>query len=192
MPWEKQYDHEQVVDRAMRHFWAHGYASSSINKLVAATGINRGSLYAGFRGKRALFIESLRRYDQRQRALFLAGLSRENGPREAIIAAFTSAAHGSEEHPGGCLLVNTAMEMAPHDPELQTFVNDAFNAVREFFRDRITQAQADGAINATLASTELAETLLGLFLGLRVLHRSGAPLASRQAIVTRADALLDG
>ncbi|MGI9452457.1 MAG: TetR/AcrR family transcriptional regulator, partial [Geminicoccaceae bacterium] len=52
MPWDKQYDEADVLDRAMAAFWANGYEATSINDLVAATGINRGSIYAAFEDKR--------------------------------------------------------------------------------------------------------------------------------------------
>ena len=34
MPWEKQYSDTDVLDRAMRAFWASGYADTSIGDLV--------------------------------------------------------------------------------------------------------------------------------------------------------------
>ncbi|PQO23928.1 TetR/AcrR family transcriptional regulator [Rhodobacteraceae bacterium WD3A24] len=190
MPWEKQYDSDTVIERAMRHFWAHGYEGSSISDLVAATGLNRGSLYAGFGDKRGLFMESLRRYDRRERAGFLARLAAEDPPREAILAAFAAAATGRSGVPRGCLLVNTALERAPHDPELERFVNESFDGVRAFFRERLEAGQADGTIAPGLAPAATAEALVSLFLGLRVLHRSGAGETACRAVADRAALLL--
>ena len=88
MPWEKQYDETDVLERAMKAFWARGYEATSINDLVAATGINRGSLYAGFTDKRGLFMRALDHYDREHRQAFLSALQRNYAPRDAILAAF--------------------------------------------------------------------------------------------------------
>ena len=63
MPWEKQFDVDAALDRAMEGFWSRGYAASSTQDLLGRMGINRGSLYDTFGSKRALFLAALRRYE---------------------------------------------------------------------------------------------------------------------------------
>ncbi len=174
MPWEKAYNETEVLERAMRAFWARGYEATSIADLVAATGINRGSIYAAFTNKQTLFMAALRHYDQVHRAEFLDHVGRRHEQRDAIFAAFESAASqtGDEETPGGCLLVNTALELSPHDPDTRTFVDSSLEEVENFFFDRIEAAQRQGTIPGRRDARATAQALLGLFLGLRVLARS--------------------
>ena len=192
MPWEMSYDETEVVERAMRAFWEHGYQGTSMDDLVAATEVNRGSLYTAFAGKRTLFLEALRHYDQVHRAGFLDGLARDHAPREAIIAAFEAAGRqdGRDGTPGGCLLVNTMLELAPHDPEIRAFVLGCLKEVEDFFCTMIEAAQAEGTVEPTLAARETAQALLGLFLGLRVLARSTARRSAVDAIIYQAQAML--
>ena len=63
MPRPKAYDATEVLERAMRAFWAHGYEGNFMSDLVDATGINRSSLYTAYADKHALFTESLRYFD---------------------------------------------------------------------------------------------------------------------------------
>ncbi|MGB1215804.1 MAG: TetR/AcrR family transcriptional regulator, partial [Pikeienuella sp.] len=56
MPWEKSFDLDDATDKAAAVFWAKGYEATSISDLVAAMGINKGSLYNAFGDKRRLFI----------------------------------------------------------------------------------------------------------------------------------------
>jgi TetR/AcrR family transcriptional repressor of nem operon len=188
----RSFNPEKVVDSAIAAFWARGYEATSINDLVAATGINRASLYAGFEDKRGLFLASLSRYDDRQRRGFLERLARDLPPRDAILAAFDAAATPpAANQPGGCLLVNTALELAPHDTEIRDMVTAAFEGVEAFFCNRIEAAQAAGTIRADIDAAHTAQTLLGLFVGLRVLMRAGAtPDAAPAAITSQARALL--
>ena len=58
----KRFDKDNVPDRAMRVFWERGYEANSIDDLLKATGINRGSLYGTFGDRRSLFLSALDRY----------------------------------------------------------------------------------------------------------------------------------
>ncbi len=192
MPWEKKYSDDDVLTNAMQAFWAWGYEATSINDLVAATGINRGSIYSAFKDKRGLFLKSLEHYDKLHRAAFLERIMREHTPREAIIAAFeeVAATVDDTDMPGGCLLVNTALEVSPHDPEIASFVSHSLEQVEAFFADMIMAGQAAGTIPKELSDSQAARSLLGLFLGLRVLCRSRAVPAAITAITAQAKAII--
>ncbi|WP_181366373.1 TetR/AcrR family transcriptional regulator [Albidovulum aquaemixtae] len=172
----------------MRAFWANGYEATSVSDLVAATGLNRGSLYGGFGDKRTLFVQALRHYDATEREGFLTRVAATEAPRDAILAAFEQAARdpGPGGTPPGCLLVNTALECAPHDAEIAGIVNAAFCEVEVFFRTRIEAAIADGALGSDIEPRATARALVGLFLGLRVLARSGADQALHEAVIAQA------
>lgn len=193
MPWEKQYNQTEVVERAMHAFWAHGYEGTSVSDLVEATGINRGSLYSAFDGKRGLFVEALRHYDRRHRSGFLDKVGKRHSPLNAIVAVFEAAAAGvgKDGKPAGCLLVNTALELSPHDPEVGSLVQASFREVEKFFHRMIEDGKASGAFGASLDSGKTAKTLLSMFLGLRVLARSGADRNTRHTITSQARAMLE-
>ncbi len=192
MPWEKTYNERDVLDSAMLAFWRHGYEGTSMQDLVDATGINRGSIYAAFTSKRALFLRALRHYDRIYREQHLRRVSEANPPREAILAAFVSAARkpADANRPWGCLLVNSALELSPHDPEVQVLVQQSLRAVEQFFRIHIEAGQHSGEINAGIDACATAQALLGLFLGLRVLTRAEANPGAIDSIVDQARAML--
>ncbi len=192
MPWEKKYDESEVLERAMQAFWARGYEATSMSDLVEATGINRGSIYAAFTDKRTLFMRALRHYDRIHRADFLERIAAKHAPREAIVEAFECAARntGRRGTPDGCLLVNTALEVSPHDAEVRAFVGACVGQVEAFFFTMIEAAKKDGTIRNSISSRETAQALLGLFLGLRVLTRSSAGKSAVQAITSQARMML--
>lgn len=189
----RAYDVDQVIDAALHAFWARGFGATSISDLVDATGINRASLYAVFKDKRGLFVACLHRYEERQREGTLARLAREMEPREAILATFDIArAPASECGLEGCFMINTALELSPHDPAIRDLVQQSFGRVEAFYRERIATAQAAGTIRADLDPGYTAEALLGLLIGLRVLMRAGARCdAAPASIAMQARMLLD-
>ncbi len=192
MPWQKNYDETVVLERATRAFWTRGYEATSMGDLVKATGINRGSMYTAFPSKHALFMRALEYYDRVYRADHLARMAAENCPREAIVAVFETAAHkpADADAPWGCLLVNTALELSPHDPEVAQFVNRSLTAVEDFFCERIEAGQNDGSIGTAFDARERARSLLGLFLGLRVLTRANTAQATLDAVTAQATEML--
>lgn len=191
MPAPKQHDTDAFIDSAMRVFWSRGYEGTSINDLVQATGINRGSIYASFEGKRDIFLAALASYDDRYRARFLAAMTAGKSPREAILATFRAAADqvATPDMPAGCLVVNSAVELAPHDPEISIAIKASLGELLAFFRDRIDEGKTAGEIGP-LDSGSTATTLYALFLGLRVMARTDAPAEQKNKIVEQASRLL--
>ena len=83
----------------------------------------------------------------------------------------------------GCLLVNTALEVSSHDPEVAQVVNASLDQ-GGVFRAMIKAAQKEGTIRAEISASETARLLFGQFLGLRVISRS-CPEPKRMATIAR-------
>jgi TetR/AcrR family transcriptional repressor of nem operon len=121
----KAYDPEEILDRATALFWRKGYEGTSVADLVESLGINRGSLYGTFKDKRALFLAALERYDEREIGATVRHLRNTEGPgRERIQSLFDNVIRNVEERGDrrGCLVGNTAVELAPSDAEVQRHV----------------------------------------------------------------------
>jgi TetR/AcrR family transcriptional repressor of nem operon len=192
MPWEKKFDTDEALERAMHAFWAHGYEATSVQDLLGTMGLNRGSLYATFGDKRSLFIRALRHYDAVYRRTWVTALAEHRSPREVITAAFeeviaTVLEGGSRD---GCLLINTALELSPHDPEIRDIVGHGLAEMEAFFREMIEKGRVSGDIPADIDPIETARALLGLFIGLRVLSRSRPEEPLLRSIADHAGTLL--
>lgn len=57
------FDEGDVIDRAAARFVANGYEATSVDDLVGATGLHRGSIYKAFGSKRGLFVAVLRKVE---------------------------------------------------------------------------------------------------------------------------------
>ena len=132
-------------------------------------GINRGSHYATFGDKRGLFIQALRRYDETHRAATVATLRKLGSPRQAIMEVFAGAIAAAIDHSSrdGCLLINTVLELWPHDEEISKFVSGCLADMENFFRDMIENAVAQDEISSDIDPVETARGLLSLLVGLR-------------------------
>ena len=174
MPWEKAFDVDLVLNKAMDAFWARGYEATSMQDLVASTGVNRASLYATYGDKHSLFLKALRMYDERQRHALLTRLEAGPSPKAAIRQLFHAFASSAVEDGvnRGCFMTNTALELAARDREARQVVATAQEQIEMFFERMVKAGQRIGEMSPELNPGTTASGLLATLLGLLVLVRS--------------------
>lgn len=174
MPWEKRFNIEETLTRAMQTFWSHGYEATSMQDLVNATGVNRASLYATYGDKRELFLTALKKYDREIRGRMLTELSNTTNPSQAIAAVFDKFIDQTRavQENWGCFLVNTALELAPHDSDIAGMVNTAQDEIEAFFLTMIRKGQETGEFDSEADAEQLAHQVLASLLGMLVMIRS--------------------
>ena len=62
MPRPKEFIPDDAIEKAMQVFWHKGYEATSMEDLLSAMDLNRGSLYDTFGDKRQLFLKVIDRY----------------------------------------------------------------------------------------------------------------------------------
>jgi len=189
----REFDEAGVLDAAVQCFWARGYAATSIRDLADGMGLSSASLYNAFGDKRALYRQALDHYIA---GSFQDRVGRFEGhlpPREALGAFFDEIVERSlsDTQRKGCMLVNTALELAPHDPDFQRIVADILVQMEAFFRRCAEAGQRTGTIAAAQSAADLARLLLGVFLGIRVLARTRPDRQLLEGLLRPAFALLD-
>jgi TetR/AcrR family transcriptional regulator, transcriptional repressor for nem operon len=188
----KAFDENEVLDRAIDCFWQHGYEATSVRDLADRMGIGGASLYNAYGDKRALFVAALARYAERSMRERIARLEKSGRPKEAIRAFLAEIIERSLADPDrkGCLLVNSALDVAPHDAEIGRVIAGCFGELRAFFRRNLDAARAAHQVPRQTDLDELAGHLLGVVLGVRVLARTGASRAQLDAVARPALRLL--
>ena len=193
MPRKKEFDVDTVLNRAMEAFWARGYEATSLNDLLDCMKIQRASLYNAFGDKHSLFLNALRRYDAVYRQTEVAKRMKMSSPRQAILDLFQDVVTVVVEHGArnGCFLINTALELSPHDPEVAEVVRKALTHMEQkFFRKMIEKGRAMGEIAKSAMPAPTARALLSLLIGLIVLSRSRPEKPLLQSIAYQAEVLL--
>lgn len=175
----------------MLRFWDHGYAATSVRDLGQAMGLGAASLYNSFGDKHALFARCLDRYLDGNMRERIARLETMHPPRAAIEAFLQEVVARSLCDRRGCLLVNTALEVAPHDAAVGAIVADRLAELEGFFRRCVVAGQRAGSIARGRAARDLARLLLTTVMGLRVLARARPDPALLRGAARQALALLD-
>ena len=187
----RDFDEATVLDAATDQFWNHGYAATSVRDLGEVMGLGPASLYNAFGDKNALFSQCLDRYlDEKMRGR-IERLEQSHNPRDAVRAFLDETVSESLADPRGCMLVNAALEVAPHDAQVNSIVAARLEELESFFRSRIVAGQSDGTISRERAPEDLARLLLTTVLGLRVLARTRPEPGLLRGAADQALSLLD-
>lgn len=190
----KAFDEDRALDLAVDCFWSRGYEATSVRDLAGSMGIGGASLYNTYGDKRALFVRSLERYANRSMRERIARLEADRRPKEAILAFLAEIIDRSVADPDrkGCLLVNSALDVAPHDVEIGKAVGDYLGEIRAFFRRNIEAAHKMGQVPKRIDAESMSAHLLGVVLGIRVLARTGAKRKLLEGVAQPARDLFEG
>ena len=169
----REFDEERVLELAVEQFWEQGYEATSIRDLANAMGLTTASVYNAFGDKRTVYRRALDFYVERSFG-DRVGRFESKPPLLAIKAFFDEIIDRSlgDVKRKGCMLVNSALEVAPHDEEFQRVVAGVLLQVEGFFGRCVRKGQDDGTISDRLNASDLARTLLSTLLGIRVLART--------------------
>jgi AcrR family transcriptional regulator len=187
MPRPREYDEAQVVERAMRRFWSHGYGATSVEDLCTATGLNRSSLYRAFGSKRALLDVALTAYEELSAARIAELLSRHRPIREGLRRFLLGTFDDGTKARGrwGCLVGNCANELAARDIEAQRRLRRSLRRIESVLCLALERAVAAGEISAASDVGALARFFMAQAQGLRLVAKTRpGPSVLRDIVAT--------
>jgi len=178
----------------MREFWGRGYRETSVDNLVEATGVQPGSLYNAFPGgKRGLFLKALDRYSKLVVPEKLGALEDPGAGMAELRAYFDGLVDDLTTPEGrmGCLMVNSAMELAAEDSEVGAIVRNHMQRLERNAEQALRNAQRRGEIAAHMDPHAKATQLMATGMGLMVVGKTGPGRKVLETIVEAAFAGLD-
>ena len=168
----RSFDPDSVLDRAMHAFWARGFEATSIEDLVACTGINRASLYGAFGDKRDLFLKALQLYVQTGPIIELDPSTRKGGVRAALRAYIDQVLDlMSDGRNRGCFITNTVAEFGSQDADILAQTRIALAGVENAFDRLLRWGQQTGEVPAQADARARARLLLAAIQGLQVISK---------------------
>lgn len=183
---------EDALNKAMEVFWNKGYEGTTLVNLLKATKLSKSSLYATFGGKRALFLAAFDAY-RKNREREISHVLGSGSGREGIERFFYMIIEGarSSEFSNGCMSINQAVEMAPHDSDVCIRVKQDFQAMEKSLIQAIERGRADGSVKGSKTAHELARILVVAFPGLQVMVRAKCDTERLNEALTLLLSLLD-
>ena len=179
MPRPRMFDEADVVDRARRTFAESGFAGTSLDDLLEATGLARQSLYNAFGGKKELFMRAFLSDTTSAVDAVTTVMRSAEDPIVRIRTKLVSTAieHGAAEAPPS-LFLRAAVELSGSDPEVAATVATAFDSIRADYTACIVDAQHAGEIDADADAEALGTYFCAVIEGMSTLGRAGVARAT--------------
>ncbi|MFC4337070.1 TetR/AcrR family transcriptional regulator [Salininema proteolyticum] len=170
----REFDTDAVLAKALDVFWENGYGATSPARLAEAIGLGKGSLYHCFGSKRQLFDRVLDLYDAQGEELTKELLAKHGTAKGALRGYLRFLVESDLAGPvrRGCLAVNTANELAPHDEAARRKVKRMQDKTIAVIAERLAEGRAAGDVPAGLDVEAYAEYVMTVVGGLRVMART--------------------
>jgi TetR/AcrR family transcriptional repressor of nem operon len=167
-----QQTRQQIIEKAAPLFNTKGFAGTSLSDLMHATGLQKGGIYRHFSGKEELAAAAfdyswLRAVNKR-----LAGIDNSANSIDRLKKMISNFVElRSDLVPGGCPLMNTAIESDDGNPILRARAQKALKS----WTTRLTKVIAEGIrlrqINRQTNPRQLAELIIATLEGALLLSR---------------------
>lgn len=173
----KHFDPDAALETVVRLFWRQGLASTGIQDVVTATGLNRSSLYATFGGKQDLYRAALRRYVESRSQPAFRRLTEDGRGLPAVAEFFAGLieARCSGEHARwGCMVANAHAGAENSEPETRALLDHHHEHLREAMRAALATAADRGQLRPAVDLDDAADLLALLAYGVNLRSRAGA------------------
>lgn len=171
----KEFDKEAILDKAVDLFWFKGYNGSSMQDVVDTLGLSRSSLYDTFGDKRQLYLAALERYRIQAAGGLIDMVNNSKNTVRSLEKIFDMLVNNSfnDRLPRGCFMVNSAVELAPHDRDIDKIVRDNMLDIENAFFQLLKKGQDSGEVSKDADARALARFFFNSISGLRVAAKSG-------------------
>ncbi|MFI0809424.1 TetR/AcrR family transcriptional regulator [Streptomyces echinatus] len=189
MPDIKHFDPDETLDTVVRLFWRRGVATTGVQDIVTATGLNRSSLYATFGGKQELYLAALHRYRERRSRPMFRRLAEGDHGLPAVAEFFDSLITvrcSGEYARWGCMVANAHAGAENGDPDVRAVLDRHHQELRDALHTALTAAETRGQLAAGTDPEAAADLLALLAYGVNLRSRAGADAQALRRTVTAA------
>ncbi|NAS32002.1 TetR family transcriptional regulator [Flavobacteriaceae bacterium R38] len=167
----KQYNREEVLEKAMNAFWKHGFKNTTSRILEDEMGINQNTIYSEFGNKENLFLETMSFYEDQLKTGVLKPVIESDGNLEDIRTFFNGFVDSvkSAHKKNGCLLTNTTVAFGNSNDKVIQRLNLFYDRLSKYFSQLLEKAQLKGKLDEETDIKKLTTYLIGCTQGLKVI-----------------------
>ena len=158
---------EKILREAAALFNQYGYSGSSMSDIMRVTGLQKGGIYNHFKSKDELALQAFDfavECTRKQFIMVLKGKHNSVDRLKAVISLFSNLAE-NPPIPGGCPLLNTAIESDDAHPALRQRVQIAMDGWRALICNIINKGIAKGEVRETVEADVIATIVISTLEG---------------------------
>lgn len=180
----REFDEDDVLDKALHVFWERGYDAASLTDLQDATGLTKSSLYKAFESKEGLFRRVVDRYHVNHLAFRERALAQPT-PRliaESLLDGIVALQTGKNT-PSGCFLTLAALACSADAQTLAGELSASRSVFERRLHERFKSVVRAGPFPQGMTCRDAAAFISTLIQGLAVQARGGATRRQLRQVV---------
>ena len=164
----REFDMQEALNAAMSAFWEHGYEATSMEDLLNAMGLTKGSLYKAYGDKHNLFLLCLQDYLDNLFETMKQSVDSGSNPAQSLTALMGVVENlcCRQEIPKGCFAVNTVVELSQRDEQASEILKRHLVRVEKLIAKLIRSGQQSGDFREDISAEHLAEALFVYIFGM--------------------------
>jgi TetR/AcrR family transcriptional repressor of nem operon len=161
----------RIVEQSAAVFNRHGYSGTSMSELMGATGLEKGGLYRHFASKEDLAAAAFDYAWETVSEPRWRGLEDCAGSLEKLLLLVQNFVEPPRTVPGGCPLLNTAVDSDDGNALLRGKARAALDLWRTKITDIVRQGQRDGELRGSVDAAAVATIVIASLEGAVMMSR---------------------
>jgi len=162
---------QRIVEEAARIFNQRGFAGCSMQDVMEATGLEKGGLYRHFASKEELAVEAFRYALSRSVKVRTERLEHDGSAVEQLRYVIRHFVETPSVLPGGCPLMNMAVDADDGNPVLRQLACNAFWGWRAVLCTIVEEGLERGEIRAATEPRQVANIMIAALEGALIISR---------------------
>jgi len=160
-----------ILDKAASLMNRHGFLSVPLSEIMAETGLGKGGIYNHFASKEEMALEVFDHAANAALERFRGALATEERPASQLQALMRVFLEGESALPGGCPLLNAAIESDDAHPILRERVRTAMDAMKTLIEAIVQRGMDIGEFGQDTDPEEVAWLLISMLEGALMLSK---------------------
>jgi len=157
-----QQTRERIVEASAALFNIRGYAGTAMSDIIEAVGVQKGGIYRHFESKESIMLAAFEYAMQRRIEaiqMMLVPTASAIDQLQAICASFIALLE-APSLPGGCPILNAAVEADDLYPPLREKVQQGLNTLRTLIQQVVADGKARGELEPYINGDVVATLLI--------------------------------
>lgn len=161
---------DYLLDKGLDILWSRGYNGTSVNDIVCAAKVPKGSFYFYFESKEDFVVQALRRYFGLKRKVTMEVLKEPGaGPLERLYKYYAFRVSLLKEKMNctmGCMGSNIGVEMAEHSEKIRETIVAEEEKIRQIIVEVVEEAREKGELSKEVDPVKLVSFMEDAFKGM--------------------------
>ena len=161
---------DYLVEKGLNILWSKGYNGTSVNDIVNAAEVPKGSFYFYFESKEDYVVKVLEKYFENKRGAIMNILNNSDaGPKQSVFNFYNLRVKIIKEQLNctlGCMGSNIGTEMAEHSEKIRTTIVTEERKIRLQVRDVVKKAQEENEVSNPIAADKIVDFIEDSFKGM--------------------------